>query len=162
MKSLLILRHAQAAPESRALPDVQRPLTAYGRAQAQTLGTWLQQRGYLPDQIVCSAAVRTRETAEAVVAAAAWTTPVCSIDRLYQASAAELLSAARSQSADVTQLLLVAHAPGVADFISLLTTQQMDASLMCEAGTLAEVALDLARWSELGPGLGMLRLLLPP
>jgi phosphohistidine phosphatase len=162
MKSLLILRHAQAAPESRALPDVQRPLTANGRAQAQALGTWLQQRGYLPDQIVCSAAVRTRETAETIAAAAAWTTQVSAVQQLYLASATELLAAVKSQSTEVRQLLVVAHAPGVADFISLLTTQQMDASLMCEAGTLAEVALDVAQWSELDAGIGALRLLLPP
>ncbi len=162
MKSLLILRHAQAAPESGAQPDARRPLTAHGRAQAQMLGVWLQQRGYLPEQIVCSGALRTRETAEAVAAAAAWTTPVCSVDRLYQASAIELLGAARNQSADVTQLLLVAHAPGVADFINLLITQQLDAALMCEAGTFAEVVLDIAQWSEIGPGAGTLRVLLPP
>lgn len=162
MKSLLILRHAEAAPEGPDVPDLRRPLTARGRTQARVLGTWLQDRPDHPDRIVCSGAVRARETAEIVTAAAAFTAQVSAIDLLYNASAEDLLAQTKREPDEVKQLLLVAHAPGVADLVRLLTTKRGGVTLAYDAATLAEVVLDIEHWSEIGRGTGALRLLLPP
>ena len=62
MKSLLILRHAEATPVIPELSDVHRPLAECGRTQARDLGMWLRDRAIAPDRILCSAAVRARET----------------------------------------------------------------------------------------------------
>jgi len=159
MKSLLILRHAEAAPGG---VDLDRKLTRKGQAQARTLGTWLRERAINPDRIVSSAAVRARETADAVAAAAGWTTQVSRSKVLYNADCDDLLAYAKDQPLDVTTLLLVAHAPGVADLLKLLTTEQVDLTLVYDAGTLAEVVLDVEDWSKIEPGSGALRLLLPP
>ena len=161
MKSLLILRHAEAVAATADVPEAQRPLTEFGEAQSRALGAWLKGRGYSPGRIECSAAVRAVQTAELLASAAAWTAPVLPFEHLYIASADELLAHARNQADEVTQLLLVAHAPGVADLVSALVTKQADAALICEPATLAEVALDIDHWSAIEPGGGALRLLLP-
>jgi phosphohistidine phosphatase len=161
MKSLLILRHAEAVPTTPQIADSLRALTPRGRAQAQALGTWLQARGVAPDRILCSAAVRAQETADIVAAAAGWTTPVCALDELYNASDAELLAQAKHTANDANQLLLVAHAPGVADLVKALTSKQRDFTLTCDPATFVEVVFDVACWSELTPGGGALRILLP-
>ena len=161
MKSLLILRHAEAVVATDDVPEAQRPLTEFGEAQSRALGTWLKTRGYSPDRIECSAAVRAEQTADLLANAASWTTPVSPFKHLYTATAEELLAQIRNQADDVTQLLLVAHAPGVADLVSALVTRHADAALMCDPATLAEVILDIGHWSAIETGHGTLRLLLP-
>ena len=161
MKSLLILRHAEAVAETDDVPEAERPLTEFGEAQSRALGTWLKERGYAPGRIECSAALRAVQTAELLAGAAAWTTPVVAFKHLYLAPAEELLSQARSQADGVNQLLLVAHAPGVPSLVSALVTEHADAVLKCEPATLAEVAFDVDHWPAIEPGSGALRLLLP-
>jgi phosphohistidine phosphatase len=60
---LILWRHAEAEPGEA---DLQRPLTARGQKQARKVGGWLDR--HLPDKvrILCSPAVRTVQTAEAL------------------------------------------------------------------------------------------------
>lgn len=61
MKRLYILRHAQAMPAATA-GDHARDLTPAGHDQAIQLGKIMRQRGYAPDIVLCSDALRTRAT----------------------------------------------------------------------------------------------------
>ena len=60
MHTLLLMRHAQAAP--MAATDHDRPLTAYGRRQAHEMG--LQLAGRKIDLAMVSSARRTQQTFE--------------------------------------------------------------------------------------------------
>lgn len=162
MKSLLILRHAEAVAATPELPDLPRPLTPRGRAQMRGLGRWMQDRRIAPGRIICSTAIRAKETAKILGSAAGWTTQVIANAALYNASGKALLAQVKIAPDELTQLLLVAHAPGVRDLVGLLTAKQADVTLIYEAATLAEVVFDIERWSEIGRGTGALRLLLPP
>lgn len=69
--NLILWRHAEAEDLPDALSisrsaDLQRPLTRRGRKQAEASADWL--RGHLPAdyRVVCSPALRTRETAAAL------------------------------------------------------------------------------------------------
>lgn len=130
--------------------------------QARQLGELLLQRDINPDRIFCSAAVRTQQTADQVAAAARWSAAVAPVDGLYNASAAELMAPAFAQSREITQVCLVAHVPGVADLVSLLTTKHVDLAVNYGPATFAEVILDIDEWSQIGPGAGLLHLLLAP
>ncbi len=61
MKTLYILRHAEAAPGS---PDEQRHLTDKGRTQAKQVGQAMREKGWHPATIFCSPATRTKQTWE--------------------------------------------------------------------------------------------------
>uniref|UniRef100_UPI0035189862 SixA phosphatase family protein n=1 Tax=Nioella sp. TaxID=1912091 RepID=UPI0035189862 len=61
MKRLILMRHAKS-DWSLGQPDAARPLNARGQRSAEAMGDWLREKGYLPDQILCSSAQRTRET----------------------------------------------------------------------------------------------------
>ena len=161
MKSLLILRHAEAAPASEHVPDRHRPLTAEGAAQARRLGEAMRQRGRAFERALCASALRARETAEAVIAAGGYAAQPELSDRLYNAAGEEMFRLLQEQKGG-SRLLLVAHMPGVTELLSLLVTDEGDLSLVFQAGTLAEIAIDLERWDALAPGAGALRLLLPP
>ena len=62
MKRLILTRHAKSSWEDPLTPDHDRPLNERGRAAAADLGQWLASRGYVPGQVLCSDALRTRKT----------------------------------------------------------------------------------------------------
>ena len=161
MKSLMLLRHAQALAIAGGTNDKARALSAHGLAQARALGAWLREGGWAADRILCSSAVRAQQSAEAVRVAAGWKVAVSVREQLYNAEAAAMLDLLRDAAGDVERLLLVAHAPGIAELASVLTTRRADLLLVCEPATLIEVVSDIASWTELVPGCASLRLVMP-
>ena len=73
MRRLIIARHGNTfedgeAPRRVGVTDL--PLTAKGREQAAVLGTWLRERGWIPDAVYAPVLLRSRETAEIAARAA--------------------------------------------------------------------------------------------
>ena len=62
LKELVLMRHAHAAAPMGWQADAERPLSPTGRAEAFAAGTWLRDTCEPPDAVLCSPAVRTRET----------------------------------------------------------------------------------------------------
>ena len=60
---LVLLRHAKAE-HGLDVPDHDRPLTLRGRRQSAEVGTALAEAGLVPDLVLCSSSVRTRQTWE--------------------------------------------------------------------------------------------------
>ena len=61
---LLLWRHAQAVDVDNAMDDLKRPLTRNGETQAAEMAAWLK-RHLPPDtRILCSPALRTRQTVQ--------------------------------------------------------------------------------------------------
>lgn len=146
-RTLLLLRHGEAAsPPGR--PDRERPLTASGRAQVARAGTWIRAHVAPPDRILCSSALRTRQTAAATGLAA----PVTALDDLYGADVAELLAVARDLDPDDRTVLVVGHAPALPRLAVDLAGSGSDGAALArlDAGfppaTLAVLALDGAWW----------------
>ena len=61
MKRLILMRHAKS-DWSASGDDHGRPLNARGRNSAPAMGRWLADRDWLPDEVLCSTATRTRQT----------------------------------------------------------------------------------------------------
>ncbi|KAK9267341.1 hypothetical protein L1049_009765 [Liquidambar formosana] len=61
-RRLILLRHAKSSWEDRSLRDHDRPLSKAGQADAVNVAHKLQQLGWIPQLILSSDAVRTRET----------------------------------------------------------------------------------------------------
>lgn len=162
MKSLLILRHADAGPAEPGQTDLERGLSPLGHSQGNALGAYLRDQGITPDAVVCSAATRARQTAQSVIDAAQWSLTPATIDALYNGSVEDLAAFAEQQADSVEQLMIVAHAPGVAELAALLTTQSGRLNLYYQPCTLAEVAIEASKWSSITPNCGSLVRLLPP
>src|ERR1700728_5290448 len=109
-KRLILLRHAKSAwPED--VPDHDRPLAPRGRRDAPAAGGWLRAAGYVPDRVLCSTARRARETWELAEEGLGAHPPVTFEDRVYGASAEDLLDLARQTPAGVATLMIVGHEP---------------------------------------------------
>ncbi|MDO4769801.1 MAG: histidine phosphatase family protein [Brachymonas sp.] len=61
---LLLWRHAQAVDVNSTLDDLQRPLTPHGEAQAERMAAWLKRHLPAQTRILCSPALRTRQTVQ--------------------------------------------------------------------------------------------------
>jgi phosphohistidine phosphatase len=107
--TLILMRHAKSAWGDPEQDDHDRPLNQRGQASAARLGNWLRARGHVPARILCSDAVRTRETCERL---ALPLEPELRQD-LYLAEAETILRIVAA-AAD-RPLLVIGHNPGIAE-----------------------------------------------
>jgi phosphohistidine phosphatase len=152
-RQLLLLRHAKSDWADAATPDAGRPLSREGRAACGLLANHLARTRLAPDLILCSSALRTRQTVERIGPGLPRDIPVLTEDRLYLATAEDLLSRLRDLDDGLPSVLLVGHNPGIHELaVELLPPP--DRHLMPTFPTAALAVLDLRvrRWAELGPG----------
>ena len=114
----MLLRHAKS--DWPDLPDRDRPLAKRGRRDAPVVGRWLHDQGYRPEIVICSAAVRTRETWDLVAPELGGSPAVTFEPRAYAASALTLLYLVRELPASCHAALLIGHNPGVSELASSL------------------------------------------
>lgn len=160
VKTLLILRHAHAAADSADGSDFNRPLTEDGRKEARRVGKFLRHAELAVDGILCSAALRTQETAEGVQEGAKLKAPVVQSRAIYEASAEDILQAVRGADEAWRHLLVVGHNPGVADLLALLTSRHGGLAVHYPPATLSLLELD-GPWRGLTPGRALLRATVP-
>jgi phosphohistidine phosphatase len=111
-RTLILLRHAQADDSRPGGHDIDRTLTAAGERQAQNVGNFLRDQAIEVDAVLCSSAVRARQTLEQLTLAVEAARVEVS-EEYYNAGADTLLDALRGLPADSAVALLVGHAPGV-------------------------------------------------
>lgn len=100
------MRHAKSDyPDG--VPDHERPLAARGIREAALAGDWLRANAPQIDAVLCSSAVRTRQTLERTAVQA----PVEYLNRLYGASPGDVIDEINKVSDDLTTLLVVGHEP---------------------------------------------------
>jgi phosphohistidine phosphatase len=157
-RTLVLLRHAKAQTPGE-LPDVDRPLTDRGRADAGAAGTWLAAEGLNPRLVICSPAVRTRQTWHALAVAMATADPHTAApevhyeEKLYDGGRTELVDLVQAVSNDITTVLVIGHNPTVSDVSLLLRT---DADPVEAADVLRTAGLAIhgiaGLWSTCEPG----------
>jgi phosphohistidine phosphatase len=111
-RRLILLRHAEAAETRPGGRDIDRELTARGVQQARGAGDFLRNQGIEVDDVVCSSAVRARQTLEQLALPVEPSRVEVSED-CYNAGVDTLLEVLRALPEDCTVALLVGHAPGV-------------------------------------------------
>lgn len=112
MHRLILMRHAQAEPNSPSGGDEARPLSAVGRNEALLMGRALAERGLKPDLALVSSAVRTRQTWEQMHDVLG-DVEVRDEPRLYNAPADVLRGFVEASEEEAGCLLILAHNPGV-------------------------------------------------
>lgn len=148
MSTLLVLRHAQAAPETPTSGDKERPLTEDGRRAAARMGRLVKDEGLVPDLLLSSSARRTRETVSELCASSGYAGPVHYLDSLYLAEAPAIIETIISHAGTAARVLLVGHNPGLEDLVAALTGE----SVSLPTAALVECAFEPADWSALDTG----------
>lgn len=150
-RRLVLLRHAKSAwPE---VADHERPLAKRGRRDAPKVGRWLGSSDYLPDAVVCSTALRARETWDL---ASAELPPdllpaVRYEPRVYEASVLGLLMLVREFDPAWRTVIVVGHNPGLAELTVGLAGQDSDRPPAFPTAFVAVLGLP-GSWAEAAPG----------
>jgi phosphohistidine phosphatase len=151
-RTLVLLRHSKAVPPE-TMPDLDRPLSDRGRADAAAAGRYLVAQGIEPDLVLCSPSTRTRETWEYAAEAGVIATDVWYDRRIYSADTDELLDVLHDVPAEVRTVILVGHGPGVpwlADELTLDGTNPQRVELTKKYPTSGLAVLHhTTRWSDL-------------
>jgi phosphohistidine phosphatase len=111
-RRLILLRHAPATETRPGGRDIDRELTELGEQQARGVGDFLRHQGVEVDAVVCSSAVRARQTLERLALPIEPSRVELSED-CYNAGVDTLLEVLRALPEDCAVALLVGHAPGV-------------------------------------------------
>lgn len=154
-RRLILTRHAKSAWDDPTMADQDRPLNKRGRRAALELGEWLGSRGYEPDQVLCSTALRTRETWATASAAPLEVTPkVDFMDALYHASPDVMLKILSRAKGDT--VMLVGHNPGIAEFARSLPARAPNDADFVRYPTAATLVVDfeIGSWADLKSGSG--------
>ncbi|MBA2471978.1 MAG: histidine phosphatase family protein [Pseudonocardiales bacterium] len=119
-RTLILLRHAKSAWPADA-PDAARPLAARGLRDAPAVGRWLHAQTSKIDYVVCSCAVRAVQTWDLAAVQLDAVPRVRHDERLYCASAQDLLVVIQELPPSASTAVLVGHNPGLEDTLTLLT-----------------------------------------
>ncbi|MFB7664766.1 histidine phosphatase family protein [Kitasatospora sp. NPDC056138] len=125
-RRIIVLRHAKADWPNQ-VDDHERPLADRGQAQAKEAGVWLADSGISPDLVLCSTSLRTRETWKlAVHGLARRPRKTVYEERLYEASAGEIITVLQETPEEYADVLLVGHNPGVLGLTQILAGDEGD------------------------------------
>lgn len=173
MRTITLLRHAKSSwptpsPGGKPLADEARPLAPRGLRDAPLMAAWMAGNGIRPDCVLCSTAVRTRQTLDQMkdVALAKGARIVYRAD-LYLAEAMDLIQIVRRLGDDVHHVMLVGHDPGLHDLAQMLSGsgERELRHLLAEkfpTGAAAVIEFDTDEWSDIAAGAGRLRHFMAP
>jgi phosphohistidine phosphatase len=155
-RRLHLLRHAKSSWDEPGLDDHERPLTPRGQRAAARLAVWIGEHGPRPQLVLCSTAVRARQTLD-LVADALGEPPVELEEALYHASAGELAARVRRLDDGLLDVLVVGHNPGLHDVALMLAApspERDEIVAKLPTGALVAIELDVpwARVAGEGPG----------
>jgi phosphohistidine phosphatase len=146
-RHLLLLRHAKSSWDDPALADHDRPLAPRGRKAAKLIGAHLSREGIVISRVLCSSALRTRQTLELVEPAG----EVQIEDELYGATDEYLLDRVRRESDEHQAVMLIGHNPAMQELTLLLSPGAEDRVGKFPTGALATLTFT-GSWASLAPG----------
>lgn len=121
MKRLYLLRHSKAGhTNKKILDDHERTLTEKGVGFCADIARHLRKFDPLPEQVLCSTAVRAKQTTELVLAQLGKELPIEFSGNLYLATPGIVLSTLRATDKGIDSLLVVGHNPGLQEFALML------------------------------------------
>ena len=119
MKKLIIMRHGQAPPVF-GKADFERPLSQGGRDDVRHNAELMQQQGHLPQLIIASAALRTKQSCEEAIVGLG-NKPASKFKKsLYQEGNEGYLAAISKEADKEACVMLIGHNPTVSSLASHL------------------------------------------
>lgn len=166
VRRLVLLRHAKSA-WPHGVPDHERPLAGRGRRNAKATGRWFVTEGPLPELVLCSDAIRARQTWQ-IVRGALQNPPAERLcPPLYGAGPDEVLELVRQTPESVATLVVVGHEPTMSATTLLLAGAGSDPTALSRVSAkfptngIAVLAFT-GSWQRVDVGTGVLELFTAP
>ena len=136
--------------------DFERPLKERGRDAAGRIGKRLAAEKLSMPLVICSPAVRTRETLEIVLKSSGLHVEEHFDERIYEASLRDLLEVVSEIQDDKDVVILIGHNPGFQELLAFLTGESR------RMPTCALAKIKLERWKGVRIGEGSLEWFITP
>ncbi len=156
---LYIMRHGAAETDSGVLNDFNRPLSHRGVQETIRLIELMQQKKLrVPDCVLCSTALRARQTVE-LVRRLFPEAPILYRDALYLAPVFRLLNTLNELDSIFETVMIVGHHPGLEQTIAYLA-EPRESPVLKPSDCVVMHLPYAGGWHSLSPGTGELRLFL--
>lgn len=121
-RTLLLVRHAKSSWASPLQSDFERPLNERGLRNAPEMGKRLKAAGLVPDLIISSSALRTRQTATLLAEELGYDAEKIQWEeKLYHASPATIEDVIFGAPDHAAIIMIVTHNPGITDLVNQLS-----------------------------------------
>jgi len=121
------MRHAKSSRENPNLKDIERPLLPKGERRAMVISEKLGMNGITPDMILCSPAIRARETARIVVESLGLSNERIQIENdIYFGSITDMIDLLKTLPEDVESVVMVGHNPTITELCNRFNTFQIE------------------------------------
>ena len=147
MKTLYLLRHANASGQDEALRDFDRPLTKRGIAEAEFIGKCMDAERLRELFVISSPAVRACETVK-VLRRSEIPMDLRFDATIYDANVAALLNVLIQIKHDKNVVMLVGHNPGMEALLRCLTGEIH----AMRPAALARLRLENTSWEDINAG----------
>jgi phosphohistidine phosphatase len=165
VRRLWLLRHAKSSWDDPRVEDHDRPLSERGRRAAALMAEHCERAGVRPDLVLCSSAVRARETLSGVLPGLGASLQIAIEDGLYTFEARAVLDRLREIPDDVASAMVVGHNPAMEVATARLAADgdalERVLAKYPTAG-LATLDLDVETWSDVATGCGHLDAFVTP
>jgi phosphohistidine phosphatase len=153
---LVLMRHAKSAWGGGYSNDSERPLDERGRRAAPVMASYLADAGGVPDLVLCSNAVRARQTLDRMLHDFTPRPEIRTDEGLYLADQGEILARIRAIEAKWRKVLVIGHNPGLQHLAGRLMARAHPAeAARVEAkfptAGLVHLAATLESWETLSP-----------
>lgn len=142
MKNLYLLRHADA--ELLARQDKERQLSEAGHAEAEAVAKAFADKAIALDAILCSSAVRTRQTCTHFMQLLDGKPAPQYMDELYNTDLETYLEVLKGLEDSYGSVLVIGHNPIITELASYLTGQSCHFS----TGVLKYLELNVNSWAK--------------
>jgi len=163
MKTLTLLRHAKTETGAATQDDIDRALVPRGIEAARTMGQYLVSHGISPDVVLCSTALRARQTASYLTSIQP---RVEYSEKMYLPSAGEMLNMLAVMPEMAGHVMMIGHNPGMHELAVKLAKSGDEALLDALAlnyptCTLSTIRFD-GEWRDIRHARGELAALVTP
>ena len=163
MKTLLLIRHAKSDLSDNSLDDHERILNDKGIKACKLIANWISEIDLNVDQVITSSALRAKSTSVEIFS----NKNIIVEPELYLSSKEVLLKLVQNVDNAVNVLAVVAHVPGVKEFLNLICKgsrpdlKKVFKEKFPTAGV-AVVYFTLSNWNEVSPKSGNLDAFISP
>jgi len=145
IKSVILFRHGKSDWDAQYESDHDRPLAKRGIRDAKRMGKFLSKRAEVPELILSSTALRTRETTKLAMEAGNWDVDVELEKKIYGASLEEIINIIKSQDNKYNSICLVGHEPIFSTIITLIDNKK---NIKFPTATMARISLFTSDWKR--------------
>ena len=124
MKQVYILRHAKSSWDNKDLSDFDRPLSKRGEKDAKKICSFIKNKNFFVDKVICSSAKRTKETFDLIADGLNFPIEEASYtEDLYFGDTQNIINYLNRLDEKLNNILIIGHNPTLHMLVEALTNE---------------------------------------